>query len=247
MVGRVARVPPPANFRKTEPRGSRNETHSRRELRFLLFLGHDGQAEDGKLPDAPDVDTTGVFGAGQVERLTEFAAIDFSINSPGFLHAAALLLEHVGRVEPAFQVPAAEFSLVVFLVAGALTRLLDLDLMVRELRNVGCLRGCRFTCGHDFLRFRKLISVHSILPSLGRPRIVHRERTPERVVRSRLRYLADFVLSHPTLAHESDRPQNAIRVGVRMDHFAWQHSGRLFPKVGVTGDERNLLRNYQLH
>src|SRR5712671_5992707 len=88
-----------------------------------------------KLPGTGDVHAALVFGAGQIECLTEFATINFPVGPPCLLNAAALLLEHVGGVEPALQVSAAEFALVVCFVAGALTRLLDLDLMVGKLRN----------------------------------------------------------------------------------------------------------------
>src|ERR1019366_4926587 len=119
--------------------------HLKAKLRFLLFLGHNGQAKDGKLSYAAHVDTAGVLGTGQVERLAKFTAIDFGIGSPSFLHAAALLLEHIDRVEPALQVPAAEFSLVVFLVAGTLARFLDLNFVFGKLQKRCCLSAIRLT------------------------------------------------------------------------------------------------------
>jgi len=63
-----------------------------------------------------------------------FAAVDLSVRSPGLCNVAAGLFNHVSPVRPAFQMAAAEFSLFVFFVAGALSRLLGLDFMMRELR-----------------------------------------------------------------------------------------------------------------
>ena len=74
-----------------------------------------------------------------------FATIDFGITAPSFLHIAASLLKHVGSVEPALEVAAAEFTFLVFLVAGPLSRLLDLDLVMGELRGSLYPRGC--ACG----------------------------------------------------------------------------------------------------
>src|SRR5271156_4867947 len=67
-----------------------------------------------------------------------FAAIDFGVLAPGFFNVAAGLLGGVGGVEPSLQVAAAEFSFFVFFVAGALSGLLDLHLVVRKLRNILC-------------------------------------------------------------------------------------------------------------
>src|SRR5579863_8577679 len=65
-----------------------------------------------------------------------FAAVDFGLRSPGFFDVAALALDGVGHVRPHLQVAAAEFSFLVFLVAGALSGLLDLDFVVGELRDI---------------------------------------------------------------------------------------------------------------
>src|ERR1700730_1304049 len=72
----------------------------------------------------------------QVERLTVLATIDFGVGSPGLFRIAASLFENVRGIEPALQMPAAEFALLIVLVAGALPRLLDFDLMVGKLRNI---------------------------------------------------------------------------------------------------------------
>ena len=70
-----------------------------------------------------------------------FAAIDFGIASPSLLHIPASLIEHIGRVEPAFEMSAAELAFLVLLVASPLSRLLDFDLMLGELRRSLCPRG----------------------------------------------------------------------------------------------------------
>src|SRR5215467_1054375 len=104
-------------------------------LCLLLFLRRNGQAEHGKLPGSGDVHPTRILWIGQVQRMAEFAAIDFPVWAPGFLDVPALPLEHIGGVEPALQVPAAELALFVFFIAGTLARLLDLDFVVGELRD----------------------------------------------------------------------------------------------------------------
>jgi len=75
-----------------------------------------------------DIHTARILGTRQIERLTEFAAIDFGFGSPGFFHVPAFLFENVGSVEPALKMSAAEFSFFVFLVAGTLAGLLELKL-----------------------------------------------------------------------------------------------------------------------
>lgn len=62
-------------------------------------------------------------------------AINLGIAAPGFFYIAALLLQDVSGVKPALEVPAAELSLGVLLVAGALSRLLEFDLVMRKLRS----------------------------------------------------------------------------------------------------------------
>ena len=83
--------------------------------------------------------------------MTEFATIDFPVGSPGFLDASTFLFEHVGRIKSALQVSAAEFALFVCFVAGALTRFLDLDLVVGKLRYLSRLRSDGFTGRHGSL------------------------------------------------------------------------------------------------
>src|ERR1700681_4928939 len=118
-------------------------------LRFLFILRRNNKTENRILSGARDVHSTRVFGVGQVERLTKFAAIHFGVRSPGFLHVTAFLFEHVGGVEPAFQVSSAELALFVFLVAGTLSRFLDLDFVVGKLRNRARDGGRCFTGSHS--------------------------------------------------------------------------------------------------
>jgi len=59
------------------------------------------------------------------------AAIHLGVASPGLFHITTFLLQHVGQVIPALQMPAAELALGVFFVTGALSQLLDFDFMIR--------------------------------------------------------------------------------------------------------------------
>src|SRR5579872_1092509 len=61
-------------------------------------------------------------------------AIDLRITTPSLLRIAASLLQDVGRVEPAFEVSAAELAFLVFLIASPLPRFLDFHLVIRKLR-----------------------------------------------------------------------------------------------------------------
>src|ERR1700683_2351040 len=75
-------------------------------------------------------------GIGKVKGLAVLATIDLSIRAPGLFRVPASLFQDVGGIEPALQMAATEFSLLIFLVAGALPRLLDLDLVLGKLRNI---------------------------------------------------------------------------------------------------------------
>lgn len=72
------------------------------------------------------------------------AAIHFGVRTPGFFRVAAGMLDYVLRVEPAFQVAAAEFAFFVFFVAGTLSGLLNFDFMMRKLRRSLRSRGRDF-------------------------------------------------------------------------------------------------------
>src|SRR5271155_1777066 len=73
-----------------------------------------------------------------------FAAIDFGVTSPSFFHIAASLLQNIGDVEPALKMPAAKLAFFILLVAGSLSRLLNLDLVLGKLDRSQCARsdGC---------------------------------------------------------------------------------------------------------
>ena len=71
------------------------------------------------------------------------AAVDFGILAPGFFRVATGLLNHIRSVEPALQMSAAELAFLIPLVAGTLSRLLNLDLVMRKLR-----RSLRVRSGH---------------------------------------------------------------------------------------------------
>jgi hypothetical protein len=61
------------------------------------------------------------------------AAIHFSIRSPSLLRIATSLLNHIGGVKPAFQVPAAELAFGVLIVAGTLSQLFDFHFVMGKL------------------------------------------------------------------------------------------------------------------
>src|SRR5664279_540626 len=149
FTGSAGTPPAKTTWRRAGP-ASPSETRQAASLHLLLFLGRNRQSEDRDLTCPGDVDPPRIFRTGQVERLAEFAAIDFGVRSPCFLHAAALLFDHVGGVEPALQMSATELALFVFFVAGTLARLLDLDFVVRKLRNRRRDRSCRFAGSHSF-------------------------------------------------------------------------------------------------
>src|ERR1700691_1777791 len=73
-----------------------------------------------------------------------FAAVDFRVRSPGFLGIAAGALHHIGGIEPALQMSAAELALFVFFIAGALPFLLDFYFVMGKLSGSLRLRSCDF-------------------------------------------------------------------------------------------------------
>lgn len=74
-----------------------------------------------------------------------FATIDFGIAAPGLLHIAASLLQDIGRVKPAFEMPTTKLAFLVLFIASPLSRLLGLDLVLGELWRSLCARG--YGCG----------------------------------------------------------------------------------------------------
>src|SRR6202046_3797327 len=101
---------------------------------FWLIFRRQGQPEHRNHSLAGDIDFR-FLGIRQVKRLAVLAAVDFSIRSPGFFGVAASLLDHVLRIKPALQMSPTKLAFFVFLVTGALSRLLGLDLMMRKLRS----------------------------------------------------------------------------------------------------------------
>ena len=79
-----------------------------------------------------------------MQRLAMLAVVDFGVFAPGFLGVTTGLLNHVRSVEPTLQMSAAELAFLVLLVAGALSRFLDLDLVMRTLRSRLGVRGSYF-------------------------------------------------------------------------------------------------------
>ncbi len=76
-----------------------------------------------------------------------FATIDLGVGAPSFLHIAAGLLDGVGGIEPMLEMASAKLAFLVFLVAGTLSRFLDLDFVVGELRDLRtCGNSCRQRC-----------------------------------------------------------------------------------------------------
>ncbi len=71
------------------------------------------------------------------------AAIHFGIRAPGLFGIAASLFDDIRGVKPSLEMAAAEFSLGVFFIAGALPRLLEFHFVVRKLRGSDCGRGQR--------------------------------------------------------------------------------------------------------
>ena len=72
------------------------------------------------------------------------AAVDLGVFAPSFLCVATGLFDHIRGVEPALQMSAAELPFFVLLVAGTLSRLLNLDLVMRKLRRSLCARSGHF-------------------------------------------------------------------------------------------------------
>jgi hypothetical protein len=165
-------------------------------LDLPLLFRRNCQPKNRNLPRPRHIQTTRFFRIRQIKCLAMFAAIDFGIASPSLLHIPASLLQHIGRIEPAFEMPAAELAFLILLVASPLSRLLDFDLVLGELRRSLCPRdydsasGQRIyprRCGPCAARFSYELfnSTRSLLRdarSAGRPgkkRILWREATAE--------------------------------------------------------------------
>src|SRR5208337_109000 len=113
----------------------------------LALLRRQRQAKHRNLP-LPSYIHHRFPGVRQVQSLAMLAAVDLSIQSPGLFHIPAILLDQIHAIKPALQMAAAKLAFLVFLVAGALPRLLDLDLVT------GKLRSSLHTRSGDFARHR---------------------------------------------------------------------------------------------
>jgi hypothetical protein len=109
-------------------------------VHFVLLLRRHCQPENRNLSRPRHIQTTRLLRIRQIKRLAMFAAIDFGIAPPRLLHIPARLLEHIGCVEPAFEMPTTELAFLILLIAGPLSRLLDFDLVLGELRSSLCAR-----------------------------------------------------------------------------------------------------------
>src|SRR5579862_4707431 len=108
----------------------------------LSFFPRYRQPEHRGLSGSGNIQSAGRLRIGQVQRLTMLAAINLGIGAPVFFYITARLLNNVCGVKPPFEMPAAELSFRVFLVAGALPRLLEFNLVIWKLRS-----GLRYSSG----------------------------------------------------------------------------------------------------
>jgi len=104
-----------------------------RDFDRLLRLRPNCQPKHRSLSLTRHIQSAHRFGMGQVERFAVLTSINLGVLSPNLLRVATSLLQHVSCVIPAFKMSATKFALGIVFVAGALPRLLDLDLMVWEL------------------------------------------------------------------------------------------------------------------
>ena len=107
---------------------------------LLFFFSRYRQPEYRCLSLASHIQSARSLWIGQIQGLTVLAAIHFGIPAPRLFDISTRLLQNVGGIKPSLEMPAAEFSLGVFLVAGALSGLLELHFMVWQL-------GRRQSCG----------------------------------------------------------------------------------------------------
>ena len=146
---------------------------ARTRVSLLAFAGN-GQAKNRKLPRPGYIHAVRFIRIRQVECLAVLTPINFRLISPGLTHVAAGLFDDVVGVKPMFKMPAAELTLCVFLVAGALARLLILDLMIRQLR------GRRNFCGVGCRQWSDLLSLRpaSLSRQAGVILLENQERCP---------------------------------------------------------------------
>jgi len=129
---------------------------------FFIFR-RDGQSKNRNLPHASYVCAAYLFGIGEIEGLAGFAAVYLGVWAPGFFRVTTGLLDYISGIKPTLQMAAAEFSLVIFFVTSALSRLLGFYLMMGKLLDHW---GCRSSCGHKATSFQcvGVIAGQFILP-----------------------------------------------------------------------------------
>lgn len=139
--------------------------------RLLLSLRWHSQPENRNLSRPSHIQPARVLGIRQIKCLAMFAAIDLSISSPSLLHVAASLFQHIGRIEPVLEMPAAELAFLVLLIASPLSRLLDFHLVVSELRRslrargYGCSQKVHPRSSGPCRGIQQLHSTRSLLPA----------------------------------------------------------------------------------
>jgi len=99
----------------------------------LLRFRPNRQPKNRSLPLPRHIQSAHRFWIGQVERSAVLTPIYLGVFSPSLLRVATSLLQHISCVIPAFKMPATKFALGIVFVAGALPRLLDLDLVMWKL------------------------------------------------------------------------------------------------------------------
>ena len=95
------------------------------------------------------------------------AAINFSVRSPRLLGITAGLLHHIGAVEPALQMPAAELAFGIFLITGSLSDFLGLYFVMRKLLWCNRCFGCgQRTLSSSLRPNRRRIQIHILLEAV---------------------------------------------------------------------------------
>src|SRR5271157_1363781 len=121
---------------------------------FFARLGLQSQSKNGLLAQTSNILVSRLLFARQVQRLAVLTTIDFRLVAKALAHIATGLLQHIGQIEPALQMSAAELALCVRLVTGALERLLIFHLMFGKLRGFS-LHGLRhkgsIACCEEYL------------------------------------------------------------------------------------------------
>jgi len=82
----------------------------------------------------------------QVQGFAVLATIDFGVRPHRLLDVPTFALDRVLCIGPELQVSAAELSLLIFFVAGALSRLLDFDFVLGKLRDLFGTGTGNFAC-----------------------------------------------------------------------------------------------------